>query len=65
MGRALVSARILEQIKLVISLGFPPVRSRSNLCNNFLAFRSEIFVLNFFRYTLRNDLLLLRVEIYC
>ena len=64
-GGALISAGVLEQIKLVVLLGVPPLRSGGNFCDNFLAFRGEILFLNFLCYTLRNGLLFLSVEIYC
>jgi len=47
MGGTLISARILEQIQLVIFLRVPPLGDRGNLRDDLLAFRSEILRLDF------------------
>jgi hypothetical protein len=36
MGWTLISARILEEVQLMISLGVPPLTGRYNLGDNFL-----------------------------
>ena len=45
MGWTLVSARVLEEVQLVIVLGVPPLTGSYNLGDNFLAYDDEKLML--------------------
>lgn len=47
MRRALIPARVLEQIQLMVSFCVPPLTSRYDLCDDLCSFGVKVLLLDF------------------